>query len=199
MYITENIKKEILIHKDYIYDTKYKKFTYVGILSGKQMHWLANKFYWIWKAEGDRCNNENNISYKWYGNNKIKRVWTSRECIDWGINELFTRDIWHKRFCISRKQDLGNYELGNIKLLEARENSIDVKKVPKNLLLGPIAVSKAVKLIKVNDKRIIKIFKSASAASRFCDKCVSSVRNTISSNGLISRNEEWWKPEYLKD
>jgi hypothetical protein len=83
----------------------------------------------IWYGEKSRCNKINNPEYKYYGGRGIKCVWTMKECIAFYIKEYAKRDNW-KQPCIARFNDNGNYELGNVKLIERSENSAEIKRTP---------------------------------------------------------------------
>lgn len=93
-----------------------KAWWYVPITSGTS--WLVQKAEKCWFSQASRCARDATYT-------EVDRLWDKEECIHFYINELFTRNKWEKP-TIARIGDVGNYELGNVQLLESWENSVDM-------------------------------------------------------------------------
>lgn len=211
VYKTKDILEEMKNNINYIYNNTTNLWTYIGPKTNRRniktkMHWLANRFYTVWLTEGNRCSNPKSNSYEWYGLIGIKRIWTSSECINFGINELLKRERWNS-WSICRKKDLGNYELGNLELLEKTENCEQIKVTPKRKeqcrLLGKrvgkkhqkISAEKRkkpVKLITCDNSSIFKIFDSLKATDLFIDKYHGfTKKHILKDNNIIINNKNW--------
>ena len=211
-YIISEVWDEIENHSDYewlddeneeLIHKKIKRkgrWDYKGILNPKKMHWLANKAYSSWMGQGNRCNNPNCKEYKWYGAKGVKRIWSSREMINWWINSLFLRKNWYIPTC-SRKVDLGNYEIGNVELKECSEGAKETKITKKVIEIGRInglKNSKSVILVNVNNIKKIMEFYSAREGCKQLKKSEAWIKNSIRFNTFIIHNNEKWKPFWKK-
>lgn len=77
---------------------------------------LAGRFYEMRR----RCQNKNNINYKYYGGRGIKCLFKSaNEFVDYAINELKADP---RRLQIDRINNDGHYEPGNIRFVTQIEN-----------------------------------------------------------------------------
>jgi len=200
-YVTNEVLEEIKNHKDYTF--KNNKWKYIGNLNYTnkkyKMHLLACKAYASWASQGDRCNNKNRISYKWY--KKSFRLWDSRTFINWWINEFFKREKW---ICpvVSRFEDKGNYELGNCCLEEKSENAKKVKMTKgrlKGLKIGAKNNAKKVRLINIKDHNDILEFYSAAEAGRSLKGNRHIVKNAILQQINIIYNNKKYKPKYINN
>jgi len=165
------------------------------------MHWLARKAYISWMDQGKRCNNINNIAYKYYGANGVKRIWSNINCINFWINEFFKREGWNKPI-VSRNEDNGNYELGNV-ILEEHSKGVAKIKITKKMRESAKNVSirtrsKRVKLTNIKNPTDIIEFYSSSEASRQLDKCKNYVIEAIRIGRMVIYNYKKYKPEYIK-
>jgi len=126
-YVTNEVLEEIKNHPDYVFENG--KWKYIGILDcRKNIHWLIRKAYRSWLAQGNRCNNPNDVAYKYYGgkDKPVKRIWNSRIMVNFWINEFFKRKYWIYPV-LSRFKDKGDYKLGNCILEENIENISKIK------------------------------------------------------------------------
>ena len=112
-----------LFNDDSRFSQESGKWVYTGVLSAHDANVPSPvaKAYKSWMRQGDRCNNPKDNDFSIYGGSGVRREWSSRECVNWYINELLKRDYWLK-LNISRVGDIGNYSLENCSLLEQVEN-----------------------------------------------------------------------------
>lgn len=94
---------------------------YQGTLNRDKMCPIAKRGYKSWIDQGQRCNNPNNPRYYCYGEKGVKRIYQQRELIAWYVDEYKKKPTW-ERPQIDRINSRGNYEFGNIRLIECSEN-----------------------------------------------------------------------------
>jgi len=199
-YNTKLILEEIKNHPVYIFENG--KWKYINLTNIKDIHWLAKKAYQSWVGQGTRCNNPNpnNKSYQYYGAKGVKRIWSSRECVNFWINEFFKRKAWITPV-VSRIEDKGNYELGNCELKENTEN-VSEQKVTYNRIIACrknylTSFAKKVKLTNINNPNDILKFISGREASRQLGKYEAFIKYSIKTNKIIIYKGKKYKPEYI--
>jgi hypothetical protein len=131
---------------------------YEGVLNIDKMGEIEKKAYKSWKDQGQRCDNPNDKGYKYWGQKGIRRIYGPREFIAWYLVEYSKRTEW-KRCHVDRISSDGNYEFGNIQLLEMSENT---KK--RNDLYGNPSASEKIQIAYPCGKIIV--FESIREASR---------------------------------
>lgn len=94
---------------------------YAGTLHLPDMDPLVRKAYSIWSNQKYRCNNIKCKEFKYYGAKGIKVKYSPREFIGWYLAEH--KKKMPKKPSIGRIDHSKNYELGNIELVEAGENT----------------------------------------------------------------------------
>lgn len=130
---------------------------YGGLLNKRNPNKLISNAYRIWCDQGDRCNNRNSKAFKDYGAKNIQRIWTSREFVDWYVNELLKKDYWDFPH-VSRIRDEGNYSLDNCFIQERLDNIKEMHinkyvKRDKNLINKVINILEKYKIdIKIIDE-----------------------------------------------
>jgi hypothetical protein len=194
----ELVKNEFHCSKDYFFDGK--KWWYIGVLKISKMSNIAKKAYESWKDQGKRCTNPNSKDYEYYGAKGVKRIWSSRDCINWYINEILTRDLWIKPN-VSRIGDLGNYKLGNVKLIEASENTAEIRWTEKKkeaARKNGKKVSKKILLTNIYDGNDILYFESGAAASEYLGKAKTSVCSSVLRKSIIRCGKKRYKAEYIR-
>ena len=196
-YNTAEILKEMKNHPDYIFNEDIQLWRYIGKLTGnKDMHQLSRMFYFSWFNQGNRCNNPNDKSYLWYGNIGIKRIWNSRECINWAINEFIKKEEWLLPN-ISRKGDIGNYILGNVELKEASQNAKEVKMTKKRLKHLKEGKDKPIKLTNIINSKDYMVFKSGKELDDIFNRSVSATNKTIRRKNNIMLYGKKYKPKRI--
>lgn len=207
MIITKDVLKEIKNHKDYVYDNNSKQWKYIGSIGVviKNGHWLMYKAYLSWLEQGRRCNNKNDEGYKKYGKKGIKRIWDSKTCINFYINELLTRKEWHDPV-MSRNNDIGNYILGNCKLLERVENAKLIKitekmrkSARKNAKLMGLKNRKKIILININDHKDKIFFNSTRECDRYFNWYLHKTAKATRNKQLLTINNKKYRPSYVED
>lgn len=172
------------------------KWRYCGPLGfGADMHWLAKRFYYSWHQQKKRCCDPKHKQFSDYGAKGIQHLWSVRECIDWAVNEYLTRESW-TRPAISRLGDVGNYESGNVKLIEQSENRKEMAFSPvmrsQSIALG-ISSRRRVIFFNVNDTGDVLRFDSGRHASEFLGKNRNFIQRSIS----LGRSVEFAGKTYL--
>lgn len=163
LFLRRDMFNRSLVLKELEESEDYEKiggnWFYTGKLTkikNKTRNSLAYKAYRLWGKQGERCYNPNNCSYVYYGVKNIKRVWNSREFINWFLNNILSRENWEDPV-VSRKKDEGDYFSENCELLERSENSKKVKKARKkikNLNSIELSIVRLLKKNKIDDKII---------------------------------------------
>jgi hypothetical protein len=92
----ELLLKEFKNDDRFIFNSEKEEWEYIGLLTLGKMPACVKAGYSIWAAQGNRCENSNDINFHYYGAKGVKRLWTSRECINWYINQFLTRSSWIK-------------------------------------------------------------------------------------------------------
>lgn len=92
-----------------------------GKRNGFYKHGMRNHpLYITWMHIRERCNNENFKQWKNYGGKGVK---LSEEFNDFKAFYDYMMEIgWYKGCHISRKNDIGNYERGNVEIKTPEEN-----------------------------------------------------------------------------
>lgn len=193
-----DILLELENNSQYVYIDS--RWTYVGRLSLKSLPNLALKSYRCWRNQGDRCTKTNNKSYKYYGAVGVRRLWSSRECINFYINNLLVKENWITP-TISRINDSGNYCCTNCQLKEFSENSAEVKTTETKRIYCHISGINSGKLVTITNLRTGKTEKHTSfrEASRsigrergYLSCCIRNGHNITNINGdsiEVGKNE----------
>jgi len=158
LFTKKIVLRELKYSKDYV--EQDGSWLYIGKLTkhkNENKNKVAYKAYRMWGKQGERCYNPHNCSFKYYGIKKIKRIWKSREFINWFIEQILSRESWEYPV-VSRKKDKGDYSIRNCELLERSENSTNVTKARKKGRTRKELERDIVKLLKENkiENRIIK-------------------------------------------
>lgn len=95
---------------------------YEGSLNINKMNPVEKKAYKAWKDQGQRCQNPNDRAFNFYGAKGVKRIYEPREFIAWFVVQYSSKKEWN-RATVDRIDSNGNYEFGNIQLIELSENT----------------------------------------------------------------------------
>lgn len=99
-------------------------YWYQGTLSVDKMEPVAKKAYSVYRHKKERCLRPSHAAYKYYGARGVRVLYTPREFIGWWIDQQERLKL--KNPSVSRIDHSGNYEFGNIKLEEMRDNILDM-------------------------------------------------------------------------
>lgn len=84
----------------------------------------SHPLYKTWEGMNQRCNNPNNVAYRWYGGRGI------RICERWRDFKKFVKDVGRKpsrAHTLDRVNSDGNYEPGNVRWSTRTEQSINTR------------------------------------------------------------------------
>lgn len=95
----------------------------MGSLNIDTMTDVEAQGYRRWKNQRDRCQNKNNLSYKYYGAKGVKVEYSSREFISWWVSES-VKENYIEPTCGRINHDK-NYSFDNIKIQEKAANSAE--------------------------------------------------------------------------
>lgn len=95
---------------------------YDGTLVPAKMDPVARRAYKAFRNQIGRCKNKNNPRFKTYGARGVRVVYGVREFIEWYMTEFFKKESLEFP-SVGRIDHAGNYEFGNVELIERSENS----------------------------------------------------------------------------
>lgn len=182
---------EIKQHRD-LFARRVETWEYVGALGikHKAMPPTVRNAYQRWLGQGQRCGNPKTREYQWYGAKGVRRIWTSRECVNWFIQELLMGELVTP--AISRRGDLGHYEIGNVELVEKQQNC-SIKRFSNSQRAHSASLwkraAKPVELVDINNPHERHVFPSANSAGRFLGIAPNNVgqarraRHAVKANG----------------
>lgn len=139
-----------------------KKYSYDGPIWLEKMPKEVRRAYSSWSNQRSKCNSKKNPDYKYYGGKGIRVEYDSSEFIGWWLDNIKKRK-W-KDPTVGRIDHDKNYCFENIEMQERSDNSME-RYVRHGVVFD---CSKPVLALK--DGKIIKRFKSASAAADHFDK-----------------------------
>lgn len=136
---------------------------YLGSLVVREMQGPVKVAYISWGSQRSRCSYESNKDYKWYGAKGIKVEYSSRDFINWWLNQKLSNC---KNVVCSRVDTTKNYSFDNIQLITKDQNLVINPPISRSKKVIHLSTGKKFSKIKY----AAKFFKiSTSTISKHCN------------------------------